>query len=411
MPLQSKSNTGWGVKMFKKKMYFIGLLISAIGFSAAPEGLQAHKPVTSKYTYYQQIQPLFQFYCGGCHVSEGIAPMSLMTYKEAYPWAESIKEQLLADSMHPWHDDESFGVFTHSQRMTPRQLDMIVDWTSGGTPEGTQNGRAYPPMNAPEWTLGTPDLLLPMPTSVQVEADIGDKTVDIILPTGLTEDQWLTAMDLKPGYPGMVHNAILYLAKGTSETMGPETEMDIPADQILGVWIPGQMGTIAEESAYRLPADAQLTLRIHYRKTWRDEGVVRSDQSTLGLYFAPRAPTKTIRTLVLQKTQEIQAKTDIIRLEQTFSRDITLNGIMPVMTSTGRSVRIEVKTPDSEEIDLLRIAIYDQGWPIRYDFHEPVYVPRGSRIIITGTFGTDGRERADAEEVSHSMKVWLDYIL
>ena len=92
--------------MFKKKMYFIGLLISAIGFSAAPEGLQAHKPVTSKYTYYQQIQPLFQFYCGGCHVSEGIAPMSLMTYKEAYPWAESIKEQLLADSMHPWHEDE-----------------------------------------------------------------------------------------------------------------------------------------------------------------------------------------------------------------------------------------------------------------------------------------------------------------
>ena len=52
--------------------------------------------------------------------------MSLLTYKEAYPWAESIKEQLLADSMHPWNDDESFGIFTQGQRMTARQLDMIV---------------------------------------------------------------------------------------------------------------------------------------------------------------------------------------------------------------------------------------------------------------------------------------------
>ena len=83
------------------------LFIAAIALFIAADGLQAHKPVTSKFTYYENIQPLFRFYCGGCHVSKGIAPMSLLTYKEAYPWAESIKEQLLADSMNPWNDDET----------------------------------------------------------------------------------------------------------------------------------------------------------------------------------------------------------------------------------------------------------------------------------------------------------------
>lgn len=388
----------------------ISLFIAAIALFIAADGLQAHKPVTSKFTYYEHIQPLFRFYCGGCHVSEGIAPMSLLTYKEAYPWAESIKEQLLADSMHPWYDDESFGIFTQGQRMTARQLDMIVDWATGGTPEGVQNPISSYPIQAVEWSLGMPDLLLSMPTPTLIDANSWEKTLDIILPTGLEEERWLTAIDLKPGYPGMVHNAIVYLTKNTSNLV-PESNTDIPADQILGTWVPGQIGSMAEDTAYHLPANAQLTLRIYYRKTWRDEGIEQSDQSVLGLYFASQPPQQTIHTLVLQQIQEIQEETDIIRMVQTFARDIVLNGIMPVMSSAGQSVRIEVETPDRKKIGMLRIVQYDQAWPIRYDFKEPVYVPRGSRIIITGTYRTEDQETTNSNETSHRMKVWVDYTL
>jgi hypothetical protein len=96
---------------------------------------------------------------------------------------------------------------------------------------------------------------------------------------------------------------------------------------------------------------------------------------------------------------------------QTFARDIVLNGIMPVMSSAGQSVRIEVETPDRKKIGMLRIVQYDQGWPIRYDFKEPVYVPRGSRIIITGTYRTEDQETTNSNETSHRMKVWVDYTL
>lgn len=394
-----------------KYLYRLIPLLMFLGVFIVADGLQAHKPVTSKYTYYKDIQPLFRFYCGGCHVAEGIAPMSLLTYREAFPWAESIKEHLLAESMHPWHDDESYGLFTHDQRMTPRQLDMIIDWASGGTPEGTQSTIAAAAMETPEWILGTPDLLLPMPAPVTVEADIADKTVDIRLSSGLSEAQWLTAIDLKPGYPGIVHNAIVYLG-GQEPGAESRASADIPAERILGVWIPGRIPAMTEDDAFLLPADAPLMLRLHYRKTWRDEGMERTDRSTLGLYFAPQPPPQTIRTLILEQTAEPGQQTDELRIEQTFAREIILKGLTPGMSPAGQSIQAAMKTADGEEIELLRIATYDQGWPMRYEFREPVYAPRGSRIIISGTYDA-GAEETEGSDIhsAHKLKIWLDYTL
>ncbi|MBM3264754.1 MAG: hypothetical protein FJY97_15200, partial [candidate division Zixibacteria bacterium] len=128
--------------------------------------VEAHKPVTSKYTYYEHIQPLFRFYCGGCHRPDGIAPMSLLSYETTYPWAESIKEHLLAPSLHPYHDDESYGVFRHDHRLTPRELDRIVDWADGGTPQGVAPADTLRIDTPVRWILGPPDRTLTLPEVV-----------------------------------------------------------------------------------------------------------------------------------------------------------------------------------------------------------------------------------------------------
>ena len=52
---------------------------------------EAHKPITSKYTYNDDVFPIVRDRCGRCHIAGGVAPMSLMTYKDAFPWAESIR--------------------------------------------------------------------------------------------------------------------------------------------------------------------------------------------------------------------------------------------------------------------------------------------------------------------------------
>ena len=62
----------------------------------------AHKPITSPYTYNDDVFPILRDRCGRCHVPGGVAPMSLMTYKDAYPWGESIRTELIAGHMPPW---------------------------------------------------------------------------------------------------------------------------------------------------------------------------------------------------------------------------------------------------------------------------------------------------------------------
>src|SRR5256885_3265999 len=72
-------------------------LIIAIGVSP----VVAHKPITSKYTYNTDVYPILETRCGSCHIAGGPAPMSLLNYKEAVPWAESIRQELVAEKMPP----------------------------------------------------------------------------------------------------------------------------------------------------------------------------------------------------------------------------------------------------------------------------------------------------------------------
>ena len=64
-----------------------GALIAA-GVALDVQRGEAHKAITSKYTYNDDVFPIFRDRCARCHVPGGVAPMSLMTYDEAFPWAE-----------------------------------------------------------------------------------------------------------------------------------------------------------------------------------------------------------------------------------------------------------------------------------------------------------------------------------
>src|SRR3954468_22298141 len=89
---------------------------------------EAHKAITSKYTYNDDVFPIFRERCGGCHVTGGVAPMSLMTYEEAFPWAESIRAELVAAHMPPWHAEEGYGELKSAHTLSPKELDVILTW-------------------------------------------------------------------------------------------------------------------------------------------------------------------------------------------------------------------------------------------------------------------------------------------
>ena len=90
-------------------------------------------------------------------------------------WAESIREMLVSEAMPPWHTDPTGPAVKNSHALTPRELDILVTWATGGTPHGDLN---KPTPNLPfevRWTLGKPDLEIPM--VAKVFSMIGDGMV------------------------------------------------------------------------------------------------------------------------------------------------------------------------------------------------------------------------------------------
>ncbi len=104
--------------------------------------------ITTKVTFDREIIRLFNSHCISCH-REGGTAFSLVTYKDARPWAKAIGEEVLQRRMPPWGAVKGFGDFRNYLGLTEEQLELIVDWEEGGAPEGEDKDIPPPPKAAP----------------------------------------------------------------------------------------------------------------------------------------------------------------------------------------------------------------------------------------------------------------------
>src|SRR6185295_9211089 len=173
--------------------------------------------------------------CGSCHVTGGIAPMSLMTYEEAFPWAESIRAELVAAHMPPWHAEEGFGELKGAHTLLPRELDVILTWASGGNPRGALDQKLPEVTLKNEWAMGAPDLALRLPAEFTVAADKMEDTAEFFHATGTTESRWVRAVDLLPGTPSIVRSAVISIKTPAATQSGSLP----PPERVLTRWVPG----------------------------------------------------------------------------------------------------------------------------------------------------------------------------
>src|SRR5215204_4019593 len=110
--------------------------------------LFAHDPVSTKLTWTQEISRIVHKRCVSCHREGRPAPMSLLTYENARPWAKAIKEEVLNRSMPPWGAVKGFGDFRDDPSLTQDEINRIAEWVEGGAPEGD-----------PAYSPKTPDTL------------------------------------------------------------------------------------------------------------------------------------------------------------------------------------------------------------------------------------------------------------
>jgi len=196
--------------------FAIALLSAAVVGLAAPFALRAEPAgVPTEVTFTKDIAPIIQRSCENCHRPNGVAPMSLATYEDARPWARAMKQRTSigprAGVMPPWYVEKNIGIqqFHNDPSLSEAEVATIATWADSGAARG--NPADMPPARhyADEraWAIGTPDLIIKM-QEVEVKGNAPDWWGEVpSVPTGLTEDRYVAALEIKEVNDVDVHAA------------------------------------------------------------------------------------------------------------------------------------------------------------------------------------------------------------
>ena len=146
--------------MLKRSLFVL------LGLSLAAPVAFASDDAAGAPTFTKDVAPIVYEKCAKCHRPGQIAPMSLLSYTDARPWARSIAKAVATRDMPPWHVDAQHSLtFKNDPSMTQEQIDTIVAWAEGGAPKG--NDADLPPEptfgDDVRWTFGEPDYIFEMP--------------------------------------------------------------------------------------------------------------------------------------------------------------------------------------------------------------------------------------------------------
>jgi hypothetical protein len=359
----------------------------ALALTLASEPGRAHKPITSPFTYNDDVFPILKDRCARCHVPDGVAPMSLMTYDDTVPWGESIRVELLAGHMPPWGVDAAPARFRNAQTLSAREMNVLLTWATGGTPFGSPDKTLPPVSHERRWQLGPPDIELPLPGEFVLGVDKQEDTTEFVIPTGFMERRWIRAVDLLPGTPAIVRSATVQIRSAVPPAPAPAASAPaIGAEPLLALWLPGDDPIAAGGgAAFEVPAGAELVVRVRYKKTWQYERKEMRDRSVVGLYLAKDA-SQPVRALALTHSgPALQTNDSRRQYSEAIDDNLRALAIYPSNPPPNVAVVVTAVSPTGVRREL--IAFHPQrDWARRYWFQEPIALERGTRIESTISF-------------------------
>jgi hypothetical protein len=351
----------------------------ALGSTNAP---QAQAPAVAGVTFSKDVAPILQRACQNCHRPGSIAPMALLSYEDARPWARSIRDRVERRQMPPWHVDKTVGIrkFKDDPSLSDREIATITAWVDGGAPRG--NAADMPPPrefdDSDRWHIGKPDLIVSIPKEFVVKPEAADWWGIFVADSGLTEDRYIKAVEAKPSPAArrVVHHAVESLIY----------EDGSPGGGTLVEYAVGKNGDVFPEGSGKLmKAGAKVRFNMHYHAI--GEPVV--DRTSVGIVFYPKGVVpKHVITTVLAPNQDdldIPAGADNVRSDAyiKFDKPTHLVGFMPHMHNRGKKQCLEAIYPDMK-IEQLNCVNYDFNWQIVYNYADDVapIFPAGTIIHV-----------------------------
>jgi mono/diheme cytochrome c family protein len=359
-------------------------------------------------TYNGEVAAILRRSCQACHRPGGAGPFSLLTHAQAAKRADDLADVAEGGLMPPWKPTPGFGPpLLHDRTLLPREIGALRAWADAGAPEG--DGEPPPPIADPPggWELGEPDLVVEMPEDFAIPPAGDDVYRCFVMPTALPADRFITAMEVRPGNPRVVHHTFSYvdnrgIGRGRdAEDAGPGYMCfsGFTGDQVFGAmggWTPGnEPHPFGEGIGLHLPRGVDVVMQVHYHPSGKPE----RDRTRIGLHLAKgpvRRALQWISACANPETFELPAgDPDIrIRAELTLPMDVDLHAMTPHMHLLGRSLRAEVRLPDGRIRPLIAIDDWDFNRQDTYYLREPLRLPKDATILLEGRFdNSEGNPR------------------
>ena len=417
------------------------LIICALIALCLGVGVTGAAAQSSTSTFNKDVLPILQNNCQGCHRPGQIAPMSLLTYKDARPWAKAIKNAVVTKTMPPWFADEKYGHFLNERRLKQNEIDVISKWADAGAPEG--NAKDAPvPVQWPEggWQI-KPDKVVDGPT-YEVPAKGVVEWTWYVVPGGFDKDTWVTSIEVLPSQKAVTHHVCLSYVQHTPDieyfkaVLPRAIQRDENGNEIRNVGgqrggpgggapgpgprgggaeqrgpagVPGGVlaaifgrsaGTALIEECYEpgrapadfrplnaaklIPAGTDIAVNVHYTPN----GTPVTDHVQIGFTVAKETPKR--RYIAMSATSPSSPAQFAIPPNNpnweappavvTFDQDVELVGLMPHMHVRGKAARFDLEYPDGKKETILNVPKYDFNWQLWYD--TSIKVTKGTTMRV-----------------------------
>ena len=371
---------------------------------------------------FSDVAPVLYKNCTSCHRTGGLAPFSLIEYDSASPYLAEMKEAVAQNKMPPWHAEAPRGVFRNDRRLEDSERELILKWLATGAQEGDKKKLPPKPVYPTSWNIGTPDLVVEMPEEYVVPASGTIEYQYFEIPTNVTEEKWVQAIEVLPGAHKVVHHVLVYARvpappaaaspqPAAAPAAAPATPLvplfirnrshGIPPDAprkdsahmrrnplgpLIGSMAPG---TTVQEfpagTALRLRPGTIITLQMHYTA----HGETMKDRTAVGFKFAKEIPNEEIFAASFVNgsfTIPAGAKDYAVPSELGIGQPVKIWGMLPHTHLRGTRWQYTLVKPDSSREIILDVPKYDFNWQTYYMYAKPLEIAPGSRILATAWY-------------------------
>jgi len=352
-------------------------------------------------TFSEHIAPIVFDHCVSCHRAGEIGPMPLTTYSQVASLGSMVEYVTQIRYMPPWRPDPQYSSFRDENWLSDEQIGLISEWVNTGMPQG--NPALMPPLPVfPEGSqIGEPDLVLTMEQPFTHLGNNSDMYQVFVIPTGLTQDRDVEAIEVRADNKNICHHAILGLdVSGTAQQLdaqSPEygyTQFGgfgfNPQDPFFGAWVPGASPLEYPPSiGKKILADSDLLLQMHYGPS----SINQTDQSSVNIFFSQNPIQRYVQTYAMmpQHLEQLfiippgQVKT--FHGKFTTPINVSLIGVAPHAHLLGKSFESFATSPNNQDtIPLIRIPEWSFNWQGFYAYPGLKKVPAGYTIHYVGTY-------------------------